>query len=109
MDLLGIPESELSIPPVKETEEPKPKAPDADFATRLGRLDLSAAADDDAARRDAFGTPEPKKKWTEPEELLALKAPDNRIERLEIEIGLFGGLKTLDVSCSWAKRVSRQL
>jgi hypothetical protein len=65
----------------------------------LRLADLRLAQDEDAQRR-AFGTPEPKRQWSEPEELIAFRAADNRIERLELEIGLFGGLKTLDVRAS---------
>jgi hypothetical protein len=99
MDLLGISEDELSVPPAKVVEESRPSRADATFEDRLSALDLNAAVADDTARRAAFGTPEPKRPWSEPEELVALRIPDNRIERLELEVGLFGGLKTLDVGC----------
>lgn len=62
----------------------------------FGRLQLDDVDEDDQHR--VFGTPPPKPKWTEPEELTVLRAAENRIKELEVEIGLFGGLKTLDVS-----------
>ena len=36
--------------------------------------------------------------WAEPEELVGFKAADNEIRELDIEIGAFGALKSIDVS-----------
>lgn len=97
-DLLGVPEDELSVPPAKPEpvhQAAPPKEVEYDsFGRAISALSLE---DDDTARRLAFGTPPPKNRWSEPEELTSLRAPDNRILELEVEVGLFGGLKTLDV------------
>ncbi|KAL1413379.1 hypothetical protein Q8F55_001140 [Vanrija albida] len=86
-DLLGMREQDLSRPPVVEVAA---KAPLTPLRKSFASLDL----EDEHA---VFGTPEPKKAWSEPEELVAFRAVDNLLAEVELELGFFGGLKTLDL------------
>lgn len=96
-DLLGIPEDELSHPPAKTGPVEALARPPGQ--ARIDALSLANAhPGDEEARARAFGTPPPKKPWSEPEELTAFKAGPNMIKEVEVELGLFGGLRTLDVS-----------
>ena len=52
------------------------------------------------SREQAFGIKATaKEEWNDPEELTSFKADHNMIKEIEVEIGAFGGLKVLDVSC----------
>lgn len=94
-DLLGLRAADLSRPPPAEVV---PKAPLTPLSKSFARLDL-----DNDNVHDVFGTPEPKRPWSEPEELVAFRAVDNLLAEVEVELGFFGGLKTLDVG--WAAGV----
>ena len=83
--LLGIPADSLSRPPPR----PQPKE------TALKPLRGGVQNDND---RDAVFNQPVRETWADPEELTSLKVSDNRILELEVEIGAFGGLRTLDVS-----------
>lgn len=99
-ELLGIPEDELSNPPAKAP--PPEAAPRPPGRSHIDALSLAnARPGDEEAKARAFGTPPPKKPWSEPEELTGFKAGPNLIKEVDVELGLFGGLRTLDVS--WAR------
>lgn len=87
-ELLGLPAEELSRPPPKEmpTQHLGPK-----------RVDALVFEDTEENKHNVFGTPPPKPRWREPEELTSFRAGYNMIKEVEVELGLFGGLKTLDV------------
>ncbi|GMK59169.1 hypothetical protein CspeluHIS016_0701840 [Cutaneotrichosporon spelunceum] len=94
-DLLGIPEDELSNPPSKpDSPEDMPRMPGMPAIDTLALDDIN----DEDARARAFGTPPPKKPWSEPEELTSFKAGINRIREVDTELGLFGGLRILDLN-----------
>lgn len=96
-ELLGIPEAELSNPPPKAA--PPEGGPRIPGMPHIDALSLANAhPGDEEAKARAFGTPPPKKPWSEPEELTEFKAGPNRIKEIDVELGLFGGLRTLDVS-----------
>ncbi|WVO13174.1 hypothetical protein L204_100786 [Cryptococcus depauperatus] len=90
--LLGLGAEELSKPPpLPQPVAPKPRPSASPFAI-----------DDDLERieRDeVFGSVQKKEDtWSEPEELTTLKAGSNKIVDVDKEIGMFGGLKILDLS-----------
>ena len=54
---------------------------------------------DTGSRREVFGKEQKREEvWVECEEVTLLKAGENRIDQLDVEIGAFGGLKAIDVS-----------
>jgi hypothetical protein len=87
--LLGIPSDSLSRPP----PPPQPK----ETGLKPLRGGASAGISTDSDRNAVFNQPV-RETWADPEELTSLKGSDNRILELEVEIGAFGGLRTLDVS-----------
>lgn len=88
-ELLGLAAEELSRPPPKE-EVPQHIVPK--------RVEALSFDDTEENKHNVFGTPPPKQRWREPEELTSFRAGFNMIKEIEVELGLFGGLKTLDVS-----------
>ncbi|WVQ85336.1 hypothetical protein IAT38_007501 [Cryptococcus sp. DSM 104549] len=109
--LLGIPTSELSNPP-----PPPPPVLHAPRPSRPARPSTSPfAVDDDDERTDegrelVFGkSTKQEEAWTEPEELTSFKAGDNKIESVEVELGMFGGLRILDLSNNLLKTVPNKL
>ena len=84
--LLGIPADSLSRPP------PPPAPKETAIKTRL-----TGTAPQTESDRNAVFNQSTRETWADPEELTSLKASDNRILELEVEIGAFGGLRSLDV------------
>lgn len=69
-------------------------------------LRLAEGANDKA---QVFGKGgEQERAWVEPEEMTSLKAGGNDIEKLEYEMGGFGGLKLIDVSLRNGQRSKRK-
>lgn len=94
--LLGIPASELSNPPAPPTASTSSdvKGMTSSFSAHLS---LAEKSDRDAV----FGRGTTREEWVEPEaELISFNAERNGIERIEREIGAFGGIKSINVSWS---------
>lgn len=89
--LLGIPADQLSNPPPAEQADDSIKGLTSSLSTQL-------SLQGGASRERAFNQPVKQAEWTEPEELVSLRAEGNRIKEIDIEIGSFGGLKVIDVS-----------
>jgi hypothetical protein len=53
---------------------------------------------EEKSRDEVFGQGRKKEAWAEPEELVSLRAGGNEIDKVEVEVGAFGGLKVIDVS-----------
>ncbi|TYJ57633.1 hypothetical protein B9479_001715 [Cryptococcus floricola] len=97
-ELLGLDPKGLSNPPPPPSPKPTLLAPKA----RPASASPFATEDDfqnDALKDDVFGKPVEKEEvWTEPEaELTTFRAGHNQILTLDKEIGMFGGLKILDL------------
>lgn len=85
--LVGISPSNLERPPTPE--------PVDDQVKRLGHSFGSLDTND---RKAVFGKDTRRDEpWVECAELVGMKAGENRIKRLDIEIGAFGGLKGIEV------------
>ncbi|WVF70738.1 hypothetical protein IAT40_005532 [Kwoniella sp. CBS 6097] len=101
--LLGIPPEELSNPPPKPEQSSDipvarnfdPNAPPPKGLTK------------DEERALVFGSKAVKKddRWEEPEELTSFRIADNTLQRIEREIGMFGGLERLDLSRNMLKEL----
>lgn len=107
-DLLGLPLDELSNPP--------PRSPKKDDRVRgpsmedsFSRLGFGGDESDEDSRSLIFNQPRPQSKWVEPEELTAFKANGNMLKEIDLEVGLFGGLKSLDVSYVSLETTDKQL
>lgn len=75
----------------------------------FSRLGFGGDESDEDSRSIVFNQPRPAGKWVEPEELTAFKANGNMLKEIDLEVGLFGGLKTLDVSYIPLKATDIQL
>ncbi|OCF32862.1 hypothetical protein I316_05499 [Kwoniella heveanensis BCC8398] len=101
--LLGIPPEELSNPPPRPealTDLPSarnfdPNAPPPKGLTK------------DEERALVFGSKAVKRdeRWEEPEELTSFRIADNKLQRIEREIGMFGGLERLDLGRNMLKEL----
>ncbi|WWC99490.1 hypothetical protein V866_006393 [Kwoniella sp. B9012] len=101
--LLGIPSEDLSSPPPKEipsSDIPKGSVLDPNSTPPKG---LSR----DEERSLVFGSKAaPRtKEWVEPEELTSFRISENRLQRIEREIGMFGALERLDLSRNQLKEL----
>ena len=93
--LLGISSSNLARPITPEPEDDSIHSITDSFA------DLKTGT-----RREVFGKEEKREEvWVECEEVTLFKAGENKIERLDVEIGAFGGLKAIDVGIYSAERL----
>ncbi|KAK8865831.1 hypothetical protein IAR55_000979 [Kwoniella newhampshirensis] len=100
--LLGIPLEELSSPP----PPPSPRKTDIFTSPRQFGSEFPPAPgpgsglDKEEERAAIFGKSLDKREnlWTEPEELTLLRAGGNELEEVEREVGMFGGLKSVDLS-----------
>jgi len=90
-DLLGLDPASLSHPPTP----PAPRL-NADLQGMTRSFEPHMAIAEDAGNRFG-GKSRVKEEWVEPEELVGLRAVENEIKELDIEIGAFGGLKSIDV------------
>jgi hypothetical protein len=86
--LLGISSSSLARPVTPEPKDDTVKTVKDSFANiQTG------------SRREVYGKEQLREEvWVECEEVTLFKAGENKIEKLDIEIGAFGGLKAIDVS-----------
>ncbi|KAK4689115.1 hypothetical protein P7C73_g1000, partial [Tremellales sp. Uapishka_1] len=84
----------LGIPPDSLSHPPSPPRPSANLP-RLSGLHIG----EEASREQVFGksSEQREEEWVEPEELISFKAGENSIQVLDVEIGAFGGLKTIDL------------
>ncbi|WWC66579.1 uncharacterized protein I206_100482 [Kwoniella pini CBS 10737] len=93
--LLGIPEEELSNPPPKKilsSDLPQGSKLSVDSTPPKG-----LSKDDE--RSLVFGSKVAKKnEWIEPEELTSFRIAENKLNKIEREIGMFGALERLDLS-----------
>ena len=101
--LIGIPESDLSNPP---STNPKPYMQ----STKTASMDSPSArtwennrwvADSAQSKEAVFGLALRDIDWGEAAELTVLSARDNEILEVEREIGVFGGVRNVDVSGSY--------
>ncbi|ORX33803.1 Alpha/Beta hydrolase protein [Kockovaella imperatae] len=83
----------LGVPPADLSRKPAP-APDSTPDIRPSSHGRSVPAP--SSREDVFGIPGREVAWGEPAELTSLKGGDNVLTELDIEIGAFGGLKSID-------------
>lgn len=84
--LLGIPAKNLARPPT-----PPPVDSLKGVVQSFQNLETGS-------RTEVFGKETRRDDvWVECEEVVSFKASDNRIQRLDFEIGAFGGLKAIDV------------
>ncbi|WVQ97096.1 hypothetical protein IAU59_004206 [Kwoniella sp. CBS 9459] len=101
--LLEIPPEELSNPP------PKPEASSDIPSARM--FDPNApppkGLTKDEERALVFGSKAVKRdeRWEEPEELTSWRIADNALQRIDREIGMFGGLERLDLSRNMLKEL----
>lgn len=107
IDLLGLPVDELSNPPPAPKKDESVRTPGKPgkgaMEDSFSRLGFGGDESDEDSRSIVFNQPRPQGKWVEPEELTAFKANGNMLKEIDLEVGLFGGLKNLDVSyiCDW--------
>ncbi len=88
-DLLGLDANSLS--------HPSQSQPGLDEEGVAGSFKSQLTITDESG--NPFGSRETKREeWVEPEELTGFKALENEIRELDVEVGAFGGLKSIDVS-----------
>ena len=96
-NLPRIPSEVYSVLLGIEPSNPAPpsSAPASDAINRVTKSFENLGS---GSRQDVFGKASNQPEtWVECEELTYLKASDNRIEQLDVEIGAFGGLKAIEV------------
>lgn len=92
-----MPVDELSNPPPQPAKkDDRVRAPGIEDS--FSRLGFGGDESDEDSRSVVFNQPRPQGKWVEPEELTAFKANGNMLKEIDLEVGLFGGIKSLDVS-----------
>lgn len=100
ISLLGLSSTDLSKPP------PPPSPPRESLAASRARTAIGTspfAVDDevdvDNSQQDLMSHTwkEEEDIWSEPEELTTLRIRNNKLVEIDREIGMFGGLKILDV------------
>lgn len=68
----------------------------------IGASPFAVDEEEDGSRRDSMSSTWRREEdiWSEPEELTTLRLGNNKLVEIDREIGMFGGLKILDV-CSF--------
>ncbi|WWC86072.1 uncharacterized protein L201_000943 [Kwoniella dendrophila CBS 6074] len=104
--LLGLPEEELSNPPTNT----KSNVEQSDIPSK-SKLNVNSTPPKGLSRDDekelVFGGKAAKKhnEWIEPEELTSFRISENKLNRIEREIGMFGALERLDLSRNQLKEL----